>query len=155
MFYLGYNERQLYDIIFFSTQFTNINKQFDIFHSIMKYFGCQERFLTLVQCQKLGKNFLVLCTSYFWALWWFQIFAGPLFKKKTTSTDYCLTQWISKLPGSFEIHWVRQYSYLVNFMGLVGRVNSCDYKTKPIFTCLRHGKVSQFLTLSVFPQICW
>ena len=25
---------------------------------------------------------------------------------------YCLTQWISKLPGSFEIHWVRQY--LVN-----------------------------------------
>ena len=24
-------------------------------------------------------------------------------------TKYCLTQWISKLPGSFEIHWVRQY----------------------------------------------
>ena len=23
-------------------------------------------------------------------------------------TRYCLTQWISKLPGSFEIHWVRQ-----------------------------------------------
>ena len=22
---------------------------------------------------------------------------------------YCLTQWISKLPWSFEIHWVRQY----------------------------------------------
>ena len=26
----------------------------------------------------------------------------------------CLTQWISKLPGSFEIHWVRQY--LVNIV---------------------------------------
>ena len=25
---------------------------------------------------------------------------------------YCLTQWISKLPGSFEIHWVRQYLVL-------------------------------------------
>ena len=24
-------------------------------------------------------------------------------------TRYCLTQWISKLPWSFEIHWVRQY----------------------------------------------
>ena len=28
-------------------------------------------------------------------------------------TKYWLIQWISKLPGSFEIHWVRQY--LVNF----------------------------------------
>ena len=25
---------------------------------------------------------------------------------KTTYTKYCLTQWISKLPESFEIHWV-------------------------------------------------
>ena len=24
-------------------------------------------------------------------------------------TKYCLTQWISKLPVSFEIHWVGQY----------------------------------------------
>ena len=41
---------------------------------------------------------------------------------KTTFTKYCLTQWSSKLPGSFEIHWawsneihwvIRQY--LVNF----------------------------------------
>ena len=24
-------------------------------------------------------------------------------------TRYCLAQWISKLPGSFKIHWVRQY----------------------------------------------
>ena len=26
---------------------------------------------------------------------------------------YCLTQWISKLPGSFEIHWVRHYLVIV------------------------------------------
>ena len=35
-----------------------------------------------------------------------------------TFTKYCLTQWISKLLGSFEIHWVRQY--LINFTGLIG-----------------------------------
>ena len=35
-----------------------------------------------------------------------------------TFTEYCLTQWISKLPGSFEIHWVRQY--LVNFVDPTG-----------------------------------
>ena len=76
------------------------------------------------QCQKLGKKF-----------------TGPMFKlllrftvisnvyrscmpNKTTSAKYCLTQWISKLPGSFEIHWVRQY--LVNFMGLLDIANAKD-----------------------------
>ena len=39
-------------------------------------------------------------------------------RNKTIFIKFCLTQWISKLPGSFEIHWVRQY--LVNFMGLPG-----------------------------------
>ena len=29
-------------------------------------------------------------------------------QNKTMFTKYCLTQWISKLQGSFEIHWVRQ-----------------------------------------------
>ena len=57
----------------------------------------------------------------------------------------CLTQWISKLHRSFEIHWVRQY--LVNFMGLAGIVNATVYKTEPIFTGLRHGKLSQFSPL--------
>ena len=52
---------------------------------------------------------------------------------KTTFTKYCLTQQVSKLTRSFEIHWVRQY--LVNFMGLTGRVNATVYKIKPIFTC--------------------
>ena len=43
---------------------------------------------------------------------------------KTTFTKYHLTQWISKLVGSFEIHWVRQY--LVNFMGLAGIFRECN-----------------------------
>ena len=40
--------------------------------------------------------------------------------KKPTFTKYCLTKWISKLPGSFENHWVRQY--LLNFTGLASIV---------------------------------
>ena len=59
---------------------------------------------------------------------------------KTTFNKYCLTQWISKLLGSFEILWVRQY--LVNFMGLAGIVYTTVYKTEPIFTGLGHGKLS-------------
>ena len=43
-------------------------------------------------------------------------------QNKTTFTKYCLTQWISKLPRSFEIHWVRQY--LANVMGLAGMLNT-------------------------------
>ena len=39
---------------------------------------------------------------------------------ETTFATYSLTQWISKLPGSFDIHCVRQY--LLNFMGLAGIV---------------------------------
>ena len=43
-------------------------------------------------------------------------------------------------PGSFEIHWVRQY--LVDFIGLAGIVNATVYKTEPIITGLGHGKLS-------------
>ena len=46
---------------------------------------------------------------------------------KSTFTKYCLTHWISKLPGSFEIHLVMQY--LQNFWGLVGIVNATVFKT--------------------------
>ena len=53
---------------------------------------------------------------------------------------YCFTQWFSKLHGSFEIHWVRQY--LVNFMSLAGIVRITVYKTKPILSALGHGNVS-------------
>ena len=68
---------------------------------------------------------------------------------KTTFTKYCLTLWISKLPGSIEIHGVRQYQ--VDFMALAGIVNATVYKTEPIFTGLGHGKLSWFLTLQVTP----
>ena len=65
--------------------------------------------------------------------------------KKITFTKYSLTKWISKLPGSFEIHWVGQY--LANSIGLVGKGNATVYKTKPIFTSLRHDRLSWFSTL--------
>ena len=66
---------------------------------------------------------------------------------RTTFAKYCLTHWISKLPVSFEIHWVRQY--LINLIGLAGIVNAMVCKTKPNFTGVWHGKLSQFLTLSI------
>ena len=64
---------------------------------------------------------------------------------RTIFMKYCLTQWILNLPGSFDIHWARQY--LVNFMGLTGRVNTDVYKTEPLFTGLGRGKLSRFLKL--------
>ena len=59
---------------------------------------------------------------------------------KTTFTKHCLTQWISKLLRSFEIHRVRLY--LVNFTSVAGMVNATVYKTETIFTGLRHGTLS-------------
>ena len=90
-----------------------------------------------------------------------KIFIGPTYKlllsftvildvcisfisNKTTFDKYCLTQWIPKLPGSFETHWVRQP--LANFMGLAGIVNTIVYKTDPIFTVLGHTKLSNSST---------
>ena len=61
-------------------------------------------------------------------------------QNKTTFTKYCLTQWISKLPESFEIHLVKQY--LINFMGLAGIVDAIVYRTKSIFTGPQHDKFS-------------
>ena len=55
------------------------------------------------------------------------MFTGPLLQ-------------IKLLPGSFEIHWVKQY--LVNVTSPVGVVNATVYKTEPIFTGLGHGKLS-------------
>ena len=63
-----------------------------------------------------------------------------LIPNKTRFTKYCVTHWISKLPRSFEIHWVSQF--LVNFMGLAGIVNAIVYNTKPVFTGPRYGKLS-------------
>ena len=57
---------------------------------------------------------------------------------KTTFIKYRLTQWISKLPRSFEIHGVKQY--LVNYTRLTGIVTV--YTIEPSFTGLGHGKLS-------------
>ena len=67
---------------------------------------------------------------------------------RTIITNYCLAHWISKLPASFEIHWVRKY--LVNFTCLAGGVNASLCKTKPIFTGLGHGKLLWFLALTSY-----
>ena len=91
-------------------------------------------------CKKLGK---ISVGQIYRLLLGFAIisdFYMSFIPNKTTFTKYCLTQWISKLPGSFEIHWVTQY--LVNFMGLAGIVNTNVYKTKPTFTGLEPGKLS-------------
>ena len=50
---------------------------------------------------------------------------------KTTFIQYCLSRWISKLRGSFEINWVRQY--LVNITGQAGIVNTTIYRTESSF----------------------
>ena len=38
--------------------------------------------------------------SYFWPL-------RSSIRNKTTFTKYCLIQWISRIPVSFELHWAR------------------------------------------------
>ena len=68
-----------------------------------------------------------------------------ILNKTTFTNEYCLIQWISKLPRSFEIHWVRQC--MVNFMGLVGRVSTSVYKNKHIFTGLGHRNCPNFNTV--------
>ena len=70
---------------------------------------------------KIREKIQLRRTSYFRSfVWAFSDFYKAFIRNKTTFTKYCLTQWIPKLPGSFEIHWVRQY--LVNFTGLVGTI---------------------------------
>ena len=91
-----------------------------------------------------------------------KIFTGPTYKShlsymiiwyvyrcsisnQTTLTRSCLTQWIWKFPGAFEIHCVRQY--LVNVTGLADKIKATVYKTSQFFTGLEHAKVSAYLTL--------
>ena len=70
----------------------------------------------------------------------FKMSTSHLFQTKLHFIKYCLTQWISKLPGSIEIHWVMQY--LVNFTALVGIVNTTTYKTEPILQVSGNGKLT-------------
>ena len=51
-----------------------------------------------------GKYLQVWHKSFYWDLQSFQMFYRPFIPNKTTFTTNCLTQWISKLPWSFEIH---------------------------------------------------
>ena len=66
---------------------------------------------------------------------------------KTTFIKYCFTQWISKLPGSFEIHRFRPYP--VNSIGLVGMVNATVYKTKPIIPGHGHDKLAHIFSIDI------
>ena len=68
------------------------------------------------------------------------ITAQSFIPDKTVFTQYCLTQWISKLHRSYEIHQVMQY--LVNFMDRTGIVNATVYKTEPVFEGFEHGNLS-------------
>ena len=104
-------------------------------------------FTSSLQCQKSGKIFTGMTYKLLSSFTVISDAYRTFIPNKTTFTKYCFTQWISKLPRSFEIHCVRQY--LVNFMGLAGMVNVTVYKTEPIFKGLGHGKLSLFLTLSL------
>ena len=73
------------------------------------------------------------------------MFTGPLFQIKLhvyLPSTVLLSKFYSSFR-SFEIHWVRQH--LVNCMGLAGIVNPIVYKTEPITTGPRHGKLSPWL----------
>ena len=59
--------------------------------------------------QKFTLNFMVILNVY-----------RCFIANETVFTKYCLTPWISKLPRSFEIHWVRQY--LLTFTGPMGMI---------------------------------
>ena len=82
---------------------------------------------TWSQCQKLGKIFIGLTDKLLLSLVVITTIYRSSTPNKTTFSKYCLTQWISKLPRSIEIHWIRQY--LVNFMGLAGMLNTSVCKT--------------------------
>ena len=82
------------------------------------------------------------CSYYFFSFMIISDVYSSFIPNKTTLTKYCLTQWIPKLPGIFENHWVRQY--LVNFTGLVGKVNITVYNTEPISQVLGMANCPNF-----------
>ena len=90
------------------------------------------------QCKKLGKILSFMVNSDVYRC------SNPI---KST-----FIQWISKLPGSFEIHQVKQY--LVNFTSPAGIVNTIVHKTKPIFAGLGYGKLSWILILPNLVYAC-
>ena len=98
--------------------------------------------ITVYQSQKWAKIFTGATYKLFFSFSVISDVYRSFIPNKSTFTKYCLTQWISKHSGRFEIHWVRQY--LVNFTGLTGIINTTVYK--PIFTDLENvGKISAIL----------
>ena len=90
------------------------------------------------QCQKVWSIYRVISEVYSTIIVKLHLLYTVL--NKTTFTIYCPTQWPSKLHLSFEIHWIR--SSVVNFTGRIGRINATVNRTEPVFTRLRHGKLS-------------
>ena len=92
------------------------------------------------QCQKLGKIFTGLTYKLLLSFTVIPEVYRSFIPNKNYIYQVLPYSVDSKLPGSFEIHAVRQY--LVNFMGLASIVNTTVYKTEPILTGLGHGELS-------------
>ena len=60
----------------------------------------------LAQCQKLGNIITGLTYRLLLSFTIISDVYRSFIKDKITFSKYCLTQWISKLPRSFEINWV-------------------------------------------------
>ena len=72
------------------------------------------------------------------------MFTGRLFQVNVP-IKHCLTQWISKLPGS----WAKQY--LVNFTGLLGKVNATVHYSGVIIGAI----ASQITSVSIaYSTVC-
>ena len=112
--------------------------------------------ISWAQCKKIRKIFTGLTHKLLFSITVISDVYRSFIQNKTTFTKYCLTQWISKLPRSFEIHWARQY--LVNFMGLAGMFDTTGtivYNTMPNFTGIRYSELSQSLALWVLNEFMW
>ena len=96
-------------------------------------------FYMILQCRKLGKIFTCPTHKLFLSFMLISDVYRSFIPNKTTFTKHCLTQWISKFPGSFEIHWVRQY--LVNFTGVVGIVSATKPSQFSQVAGMAHGPV--------------
>ena len=108
-------------------------------HAVNRKHVCCHILMMLLQWQKLGKICTVPRYKLLLSFTIISYVSRSFIPNETTLTTCCLAQWISKLPMSFEIHWLRQY--LVNFTDLAGMINATVYKTKPIFIGLGHCKL--------------
>ena len=96
----------------------------------------KSRKISTVQLYKLCLSFMVISAVY-----------RSFIRNKSAFIKYCLTQWISKLHGSFEIHLVRQYWY-IHWSGRHSKHNNLQDQT----TCQmsRAWQIVIFLTLLLY-----